>query len=143
MTNAALGRFLGVDYGEKRIGLAISDPMGMIASPAGYVHRRAGKRPPIAELIRRATTFQARGFLLGLPLDLEGGDTAWTETVRGVGAELAKRTGLPVRFLDESFTTASALEAIRQLGGRARGRKGDVDSMAAAILLQRALDEPD
>jgi len=143
MTNAALGRFLGVDYGEKRIGLAIADPMGMIASPAGFVPRRAGKRPPIAELIRRATALEARGFLLGLPLDGEGNDTAWTGTVRAVGAELVKRTGKPVRFLDESFTTSTALQTIRHLGGSARGRKGDVDSMAAAILLQRALDEPD
>ena len=143
MTNAALGRFLGVDYGEKRVGLAIADPMGMIASPAGYVHRRPGKRPPIAELIRRATELEAKGFLIGLPLDAEDKDTEWTTTVRGVGAELAKRTGLPVRFLDESFTTSDALDTVRTLGGKARGRKGDVDSMAAAILLQRALDEPD
>lgn len=143
MTNAALGRFLGVDYGEKRIGLAIADPMGMIATPKGYIHRRPGKRAPIAEIIRRATELEAKGFLVGLPLDGEDRDTEWTMTVRGVGAELAKRTGLPVRFLDESFTTSSALDTVRQLGGSTRGRKGDVDAMAAAILLQRALDEPD
>jgi putative Holliday junction resolvase len=53
---------------------------------------------------------------------------------------LAKRTGMPVRFEDESFTTAIALRTVRDLGGKTRGRKGDVDSMAAAILLQRALD---
>lgn len=143
MTNAALGRFLAVDYGEKRIGLAIADPMGMIASPAGYVHRRTGKRPPIAALVKKGAELGARGFLFGLPLDEDGKDTAWTTTVRAVGAELAKRTGLPVRFLDESFTTVNALATIRELGGSARGRKGDVDAMAAAILLQRALDEPD
>jgi putative holliday junction resolvase len=143
MTNAALGRFLAVDYGEKRIGLAISDPMGMIASPAGYIHRRSGKRPPMAAIVAKATELEARGFLVGLPLDEDGSDSAWTKTVRDVGAELAKRTGLPVRFLDESFTTSNALDTIRELGGKTRGRKGDVDSMAAAILLQRALDEPD
>ena len=143
MTNAALGRFLAVDYGEKRIGLAIADPMGMIASPAGYVHRRPGKRPPIAALVKKGAELGARGFLLGLPQDEEGKDTAWTAVVRAAGAELAKRTGLPVRFLDESFTTVNALATIRELGGSARGRKGDVDAMAAAILLQRALDEPD
>jgi putative Holliday junction resolvase len=143
MTNAALGRFLGVDYGEKRVGLAIADPMGMIATPKGYIHRRAGKRAPIAELVRRATELEAKGFLLGLPRDAEDKDTEWTAQVRALGAELAKRTGLPVRFLDESFTTTDALAAVRELGGKTRGRKGDVDSLAAAILLQRALDEPD
>jgi putative holliday junction resolvase len=143
MTNAALGRFLAVDYGEKRVGLAISDPMGMIASPAGFIKRREGKRPPIAEIVRRAAELEARGFLVGLPRDENDNDTGWTETVRAVGAELAKRTGLPVRYLDESFTTSDALATIRQLGGKPRGRKGEVDSLAAAILLQRALDEPD
>ena len=143
MTNAALGRFLAVDYGEKRVGLAIADPMGMIASPAGYIHRRAGKRPPLAAIVTKAGELGARGFLVGLPLDEDGRDTAWTAAVRALGAELAKRTGLPVRFLDESFTTSNALETIRELGGKPRGRKGDVDSLAAAILLQRALDEPD
>lgn len=143
MTNAALGRFLAVDYGEKRVGLAISDPMGMIASAAGYIHRRSGKRAPIAALVKKSAELGARGFLLGLPLDDDGHDTTWTASVRAVGAELAKRTGLPVRFLDESFTTSGALDTIRRLGGSPRGRKGEVDAMAAAILLQRALDEPD
>ncbi len=143
MTNAALGRFLGVDYGEKRIGLAIADPMGMIATPKGYIHRRPGKRAPLAELIRKATEMEAKGFVVGLPRDGDDRDTEWTTIVRAVGAELEKRTGLPVRFLDEAFTTSDALSTIRKLGGKARGRKGDVDALAAAILLQRALDEPD
>ncbi len=117
--------------------------MGMIATPKGYIHRRAGKRAPIPELVRKATELEAKGFLLGLPRDEEDRDTEWTAQVRALGAELAKRTGLPVRFLDESFTTTDALATIRDLGGNTRGRKGDVDSLAAAILLQRALDEPD
>ena len=50
----ALARYMAIDYGEKRVGLAISDPIGMIASPAGFIARRAGKRPPVAELVRRA-----------------------------------------------------------------------------------------
>jgi putative Holliday junction resolvase len=143
MTNAALGRFLGVDYGEKRVGLSIADPLGMIASPAGYIHRREGKRPPIAAIIKKVAELEARGFLLGLPQDEEGKDTAWTTAIRELGAELEKRTGLPVSFLDESFTTSDALATIRHLGGSPRGRKGDVAAMAATILLQRALDEPD
>jgi len=115
----------------------------MIATAKGYIHRPPGKRPPIAASIAKSEELVARGFLLGLPQDEVGNDTDWTATVRGVGAELAKRTGLPVRFLDESFTTVNALDTIRHLGGKTRGRKGDVDAMAAAILLQRALDEPD
>jgi len=140
--NAALARFLAVDYGRKRIGLAISDPLGMIASPAGFIERREGKRPPITKIVARATELDARGYLLGLPLDGEGNETPWTAEVRALGAEIAKRTGMPVRFLDERFTTAVALRTVKEMGESTRGRKGDVDSLAATILLQRALNVP-
>ena len=138
--NAALARFLAVDYGRKRVGLAIADPLGMIASPAGFIERREGKRPPITKIIARATELEAKGYLIGLPLDGEGLETDWTAEVRKLGAEIAKRTGMPVRFMDERFTTAAALRAIREMGESTRGRKGDVDSMAATILLQQALN---
>jgi len=140
---AAMARFLAVDYGRKRIGLAISDPLGMIASPAGFISRREGKRPPITKILARATELEARGFLLGLPLDGEGNETAWTAEIRALGAEIAKRSGMPVRFLDERFTTAAALRTVREMGESTRGRKGDVDSLAATILLQHALNVPD
>ena len=138
-----MARFLAVDYGRKRIGLAISDPLGMIASPAGFISRREGKRPPITKILARATELEARGFLLGLPLDGEGNETAWTAEIRALGAEIAKRSGMPVRFLDERFTTAAALRTVREMGESTRGRKGDVDSLSAAILLQHALNVPD
>ena len=141
--NAALARFLAVDYGRKRIGLAISDPLGMIASPAGFIVRRAGKRPPITKILARAQELEARGFVVGLPLDGEGNETEWTAEVRSLGAEIAKRTGMPVRFLDERFTTAVALRTMKELGESTRGRKGDVDSLAATVLLQNALNVPD
>lgn len=134
---------MAVDYGEKRVGLAISDELGMIASPAGFIARRAGKRAPIAELVRRAESLEARGFVLGLPLDGNGNETDWTREVRRVGAELEKRTGLPVRYHDERYTTSASLRAIGEMGGSTRGRKGDVDAMAAAILLQHALNIPE
>lgn len=139
--NAALARFMAVDYGEKRVGLAISDELGMIANPAGFISRRAGKRAPIAELVRRAESLEARGFVMGLPLDGDGNETPWTAEVRRVGDELAKRTGLPVRYHDERYTTSASLRTIREMEGSTRGRKGDVDSLAAAILLQHALNQ--
>jgi len=134
---------MSVDYGEKRIGLAIADPLGMIASPAGFIQRRAGKRPPIAEIVRRAAWLEARGIVMGLPLDGNGEETDWTREVRTVGTELEKRTGLVVRFVDERYTTAASLRAIREMGGSTRGRKGDVDSMAAALMLQHVLNMAD
>jgi putative Holliday junction resolvase len=107
----------------------------MIATPAGFITRRAGKRAPVAELIRRAQQLEARGFVVGLPLDGSGEETDWTREVRRVGDELAKRTGLPVHFVDERFTTARAIRGMREAESTRR-EKGDVDAASAAVLLQ-------
>lgn len=133
------GRVLAIDYGERRVGLAVSDPTRTIASPAGFVTRRAGKRPPVAELVRQAQTLEATALVLGLPLDDDGNETPRSEEVRRVAAELERRTGLSVTLVDERYTTAAALRAIRAMDGSTRGRRGDVDALAAAILLQHAL----
>ena len=134
------GRLLGIDLGEKRIGLAISDPSGTIATPAGFITRRPGKRPPIAEIIRRARELEATAFVVGLPLDENGNETERCAEARRVAAELEKRTDQKAHLLDERFTTAAALRAVKELGGSARGRKGDVDALAATVLVQHALN---
>ena len=134
------GRVLAVDYGERRIGLAVTDPTQTIATPAGFIVRRAGKRPPIAEIVRRAGELEAVGFVIGLPLDGEGDETPRSAEVRTIAAELEKRTGLFTRLVDERFTTAAALRAMREMGETTRGRKGEVDALAATMLLRHALD---
>ena len=134
-----LPRHLAVDYGERRVGLAISDPTGTIASPAGHILRRAGKRPPVAEIIRRAEALEAQGFVLGLPLDEAGNETPRSREVRTVAQALEQRTGLAVMLVDERYTTSIALRAVRELGGSTKGRAGDVDALAATVLLQHAL----
>jgi putative Holliday junction resolvase len=138
---ATRSRWMAIDWGERRIGLAISDPTGIIASPAGTIERRVGKRPPVAELVRRATALEAQGIVMGLPLDGNGDDTLRSMECRRVAAELARRTGLPVALVDERFTTAIALRAVREMGGGSstRERKGDVDALAATVLLQQAM----
>jgi putative holliday junction resolvase len=143
MSVTITGRLLAIDYGERRIGLAVSDPTGTIASPVGHIVRRAGKRPPIAELARRAAALDVSGLVLGLPLDSDGQETPLAREVRSVGAALAERTKLSVRYVDERFTTAAALRTIRSVGGSTHGRKGDVDALAAAVLLQHALALPE
>src|SRR5437660_4821359 len=105
------GRWLALDYGERRIGLAISDPTGTIASPAGVIVRRANKRPPVAEIVRRAVALEARGFVVGLPLDGNGDETPRSAEARAVAAELTKRTGLPAELVDERYTTAARRRA--------------------------------
>lgn len=131
----SIGRLLAVDWGDKRIGLAVSDELGMLATPAGTIVRRAGKRPPIAELIRQADALAVSGYVFGLPIDPAGNETARCAEVRAVAAKLASRQSLPVRLVDERFTTSAALRSIREQGGSTRGRKDDVDALAAAFLL--------
>jgi putative Holliday junction resolvase len=143
MPNEARGRLMAIDYGERRVGLAISDPTGTIASPAGAIVRRAGKRPPVAEILRRAEALEARGFVVGLPLDGNGDETPRSREVRLVADAIGVRSGKPVELVDERYTTAAALRAVREMGGSTRGRKGDVDALAAAVLLQRVLDRPE
>lgn len=134
-----MSRILAVDWGERRIGLAISDPLGMIASPAGHIERRAGKRPPIAKVIAKARELEATSFVLGLPLDGEGDDTPRATEVRAIAAEIEKRTGMRVELVDERYTTSAARRAVREMGGRPQDRPGDIDALAATVLLQHVL----
>ena len=101
--------------------------------------RRTGKRPPIAELIRQAESLGVAGFVFGLPLDENGTETDRSVEVRAVAATLAARQPLPVRLVDERFTTSRALRSIREQGGSTRGRKNDVDALAACVLLEGVL----
>lgn len=134
------GRLLAIDFGERRIGLAVSDPLGVIASPVDAIERRPGKRVPVTELVRRATALEATGFVLGLPLDGEGNELPRAAAVRQLANQLRERTGMPVQLVDERYTTATALRAVREMGGNTRGRRGDVDSLSAAVLLQGVLN---
>jgi putative Holliday junction resolvase len=136
----ARGRLLAIDFGERRIGLAVSDPLGVIASPVEAIERRPGKRVPVTELVRRAGALEVTGFVLGLPLDGEGNELPRAAEVRRLADQLHERTGMPVRLVDERYTTATALRAVREMGGDTRGRRGDVDSLSAAVLLQGVLN---
>jgi putative holliday junction resolvase len=139
MTATWRRRWLAIDLGDRRIGLAVSDTGGMIASPAGHIERRAGKRPPLTALLQRAQELEAEGFVVGLPLDQQGEDTPRAAEARRMAHELTTRTGLPAELVDERFTTAAALRAVQAMEGSTRDRKGDVDALAATVLLQHAL----
>jgi putative holliday junction resolvase len=132
-------RILAIDWGERRIGLAVSDERGVIANPAGFLIRRAGKRPPVSKLIDKARELGATAFVLGLPLDGNGDDTPRAREVRQVAEEIQKRTGMSVELVDERYTTAAARRAVRTLGGKPEARPGDLDALAATVLLQHVL----
>lgn len=132
-------RVLAIDVGDRRFGLAVSDELGIIASPAGFVVRRRGKKIPVAPLIAKADELGAEAFVVGLPLDGDGNDTPRAVDARWLAAELTRRTGKPARLVDERYTTARARRAIHEMGGTPEDRRGDVDALAATVLLQHAL----
>jgi len=135
-------RALGIDFGERRIGLALSDPTGTLASPLETVHRRAGKRPPLSRLEEIARAHGVEALVVGLPLDLQGNENEWCAQVRAVGDELARRLELPVTYVDERLTSVRAERALRasDLPKHKREDKARVDAAAAALILQAWLD---
>lgn len=140
MTIPPAGRILAVDWGERRIGLALSDETQTIASPLGTITRRAGKRFRMPEFLAHVTTHRPVGLVVGLPLTPEGDDGPSAVAARELAAQLGARTYLPVELVDERMTTARAHAAIRELEGSARGRRDEVDALAATILLQHFLE---
>ena len=135
-------RVLGIDLGERRVGVAVSDPTGATAQPLPTLRRRAGKRMPLATLQGLAEQYDVQGIVMGLPLALSGDETEWTETVREVAHKLEKRSGVPVYLVDERFTSRAAERAVRGLGlpKKKREQKGRVDAAAAVLILQGWLD---
>lgn len=134
------GRLLAVDWGEKRIGLAVSDPTQTLAQPLATLTRRSGKRFPMRQLKQYLDEFHPSGIVIGIPLGGDGGETVESAAARRAGELIAEKTGLPVTCFDERMTTARARAAVREMGGRTRGREGDVDQLAATVLLQTFLD---
>ena len=134
------GRLLGVDWGERRIGLALSDESQTLAQPLTTLTRRAGKRFPMRRLLALLEEHAVIGVVVGLPLAPEGTEGEAARQARELAREIARRADRPVELWDERFTTARALGAVREMGGTTRGRKEDVDALAATLLLQHYLD---
>ncbi len=136
----ATGRILGVDWGEIRIGLALSDESQILATPLETLRRREGKRFPMPRFLQLVALHNPAGIVVGLPLSLEGTEGDSAISAREVAGTVKRRTGLPLEMWDERMSTARALAAIREQEGSTRGRKDDVDSLAATVLLQHFLD---
>ena len=134
------GRLLGVDWGERRIGLALSDETRTLAQPLTTLTRRSGKRFPMRAFLTLLEQHAVTGVVVGLPLDQEGAEAEAAAAARALAADIAQHSGQPVELWDERLTTARALRAVRAMGGSTRGRKDDVDALAAALLLQHYLD---
>lgn len=131
-----MSRYLGVDYGTKRIGLAISDGLGLTARPLEVV-----ARPDLETALRRIfDQYPIAEVVVGLPTALGGHEGESATAARALGEEIGELLAVPVRYVDERFTSRIAESALLESGMKRRDRKATVDKVAAAIILQTFLD---
>src|ERR1044072_6665213 len=135
------GRRLGVDWGERRIGLALSDETQTLAQPPATPTRRTGKRFPMRQLLTLVDRHGVTGVVVGLPLDQDGAEGEAASAARTLAAAIAQHSGKPVALWDERLTTARGVAPVGGMGGGSRGgRKAGVAALAATVLLQHYLD---
>lgn len=134
------GRRLGIDVGTVRIGIAQCDPDGILATPLDTVYRRAGDETAlqrIAGLVRETDPIE---LVTGLPRSLDGAQRAAAASTLDFTARIARATGVPVRLVDERFSTTQAHTVLQAVGKSARKRREIVDAVAAVVILQSAID---
>ena len=131
-------RILGLDPGEARIGVALSDPLGIIAQPHAVLDRRHGD--VMAELRRIVAENDVDLVVVGLPIGLAGGEGPAAAQARELGRRVAEDLGVSVEHYDERFTTVQAEAALLESGMRRDGRRARRDMVAAALMLQAYLD---
>lgn len=132
-------RLLAIDPGEKRIGIALSDPSGTIASPLAIIQHKSFEENML-NIHALIDQYQVERVLVGVAFDAEGEETSSSRRARKLGEGLRSRFGLDVRYLDESGTTNEAKIAAFVAGKRKKDRRGHLDSVAATILLQRYIE---
>lgn len=136
------GRILAIDYGKRRIGLAISDPTGTIATGLGTLEVRDD-----AEALARISAGHAewgyRIIIIGLPVTESGAEGPMAASVRAFAARLQEQTQVEVRLVDERYTSREAQRIFHQTGKKLKGRKGEIDRLAAEVLLRGYLDALD
>jgi putative Holliday junction resolvase len=138
----ASGRLLGIDYGSKRIGLAVSDPLGITAQGLETI-RRSTKRGDFGILARIIRQYGVGEIVVGYPLRMSGAAGTQAEKVSAFADELRERFGLPVHLWDERLTSAEANRVLRETEMSIRRRSEVVDQMAAVLILQSFMQNRD
>ena len=136
-----MGRTLALDFGSKRIGVALSDPTGLLGSPLTTVIR-TNPRNDFKAILDLVTKHEIETIVVGLPVSLNGTIGPQAQKTLDFCDELRKITAVPIKTLNEQYTSAEAERCIRQLGGKPSRRRDQIDAFAAAIILQEWLDNP-
>ena len=131
-------RWLGLDLGHVRIGVALSDPLGVTAQPL-TVLKSAGTQKDIIAIGELVRTNEVTQVIVGLPLNMDGTESKTTQKVREFTAKLAERLNVPVFFVDERLTSKQAERVMIEGDSRREDRRQNLDKIAASILLQSAL----
>ena len=134
------GRILAVDYGEKNVGLACSDELALTVSPLPSLPNR-GKRDILRRIAAAVSELGARELVLGMPLCMDGSSGEAADRMEGILRSLREAVPVPVHAVDERLSTVEALEIWRAMAPRQRKRYRTVDSLAAAFILERHLEE--
>lgn len=125
---------LGIDHGDARIGIAATDDLGILAHPVETIDR--AKTEPIERIVQLVALRRIKTLVIGLPLRMDGGEGASSIKVRKFAKQLRERLPeLPVVFVDETLTTSTASDKLRQAGKKAKNQKGIIDQAAAVEIL--------
>ena len=133
---AGAGRLLGLDVGDRRIGLAVSIPPGELILPARHLQRR-NRRADVAAILHEATSRDAVAIIVGIPYDARGRSGEQARKIAALVRALERAADIPVITVDESYTSHAAETELRQAGHSIAGRPGDVDAAAAVVILRR------
>lgn len=136
-------RYLALDVGSKRIGVAVSDELGLTAQPVLTLERRRNTREDLRSLARLARRFGVVGIVVGDPLHLSGEPSPRADKTRAFAAALGELTGLPIHLWDERLTTREAHQILYEAGHARQEHRRVVDQVAATLILQSFLNERD
>ncbi|MFP5208867.1 MAG: Holliday junction resolvase RuvX [Acidobacteriota bacterium] len=134
-------RYLGLDVGNRRIGVAVSDELGLTAQPVLTLERRRNPREDLRSLARLARRFGVAGIVVGMPLHLSGEPGAQAAKTQAYAAALGELTGLPIHMWDERLTSHEAHRILYEAGHQRQQHRRMVDQVAATLILQSFLDE--
>ncbi len=135
------GRLIAIDLGEVRVGVAVTDPGQVVASPAETLHVPRNQDAPLLDaLAGAAQRHEAVGIVVGYPRTLEGREGTAAGRARRIADALRERTGLPVQLVDERFTTVEAERVLLDADLSRDDRKDTIDRVAASVLLQSVLE---
>ncbi len=134
------GRILGIDYGEKRIGVAVSDPMRVIAQGLPTIEN-ASARASVRQICAIVNDYEIVAIVMGLPLTLKGDVSATAKRSQSFGKWLQSETALPVTHVDERFTSVVAERTLQDLGKSPSRNRAKVDQMSAILILQGYLNQ--